>query len=166
MLRTFAVIAAVAGCTLAGLNCANRLKRRRDALSELIAAVRRILTGIAHTNRPLAELLRGCGERETGALFAALADATERGETPLDAWGALCEADAGIGLEERDGKVLTAFFSVLGASERSTQIENAQLTLAALEAFLTEADAMYAGKGRVYRTMGVLLGGGVGILLL
>ncbi len=168
MLRTLAVIMAVGGCTLAGLNCSCRLRRRRDALSELVAAVRRICIGVTHTNRPLAELLRGCGERETGAMFAALADAVESAQTPLDAWSMLYEGGehAATGLMERDIKTLTVFFSVLGASDRSAQIENAQLTLDTLVALCAEAETAYAGKGRVYRTMGVLLGVGVGILLL
>lgn len=168
MLRTLAVIIAVSGCTLVGLNCSGRLRRRRDALAELVAAVRRICIGVTHTNRPLAELLRGCGEQETGAMFAALADAVEGGHAPLDAWIMLCEGGehTATGLMERDIKALTVFFSVLGASDRNAQIENAQLTLDTLEALRTEAETAYTGKGRVYRTMGVLLGVGVGILLL
>lgn len=168
MLRTLAVITAVGGCTLVGLNCAGRLRRRRDALFEFVAAVRRICVGVTHTNRPLSELLRGCGERETGVLFAALAGAVEGGETPLAAWGEICESGAaeGLGLEERDQKALTVFFSVLGASDRGAQIENARLALDTLETLFAEADEAYRGKGRVYRTMGMLLGVGVGILLL
>lgn len=168
MLRTLAVLAAVGGCTLAGLQCAGKLHRRRDALRELVAAVRCICVGVTHTNRPLSELLRCCGEQATAGWFDALSCAVERGETPLAAWAGLCAkgADAAAGLTERDGKVLTVFFSVLGASDRHAQIENAQCTFDALETLCAEAEAAYAGKGRVYRTMGVLLGVGVGILLL
>ena len=135
---------------------------------ELTGAIRYICTGVSHTNRPMAELLRGCGEKETEELFSALADAVEAGSTPLAAWCELCDPPPGAlsCLTERDQKAMTVFFSVLGASDRHAQIENARLTLDTLEALSAEANAVYAGKGRIYRAMGLLLGVGVGILLL
>lgn len=168
MLRWLAVIGAAAGCTLIGANASARLKLRRDVLAEFDAAIRRIAIGITHTNRPIAELLRGCGERETGALFAALADDVAYAQTPFDAWGRRLEDGCAAlsCLMEQDAKALTVFFSVLGVSERSAQLENALMAQETLALLVAEAEAAYAGKGRVYRTMGLLLGVGVGILLL
>lgn len=168
MLRWLAAIAALGGCALAGANASARLRRRRDTLSECVRAVKRIAIGITHTNRPIAQLLYGCDEGETGALFAALASAVEASASPSEAWEHLRIGDVQtLGcLARRDREVLGSFFSALGASERGAQLENTGMTAAALEGLLLEAETEYASKGRVYRTMGLLMGAGVGILLL
>ena len=168
MLRALAVIGAVGGCAFVGLNASARLRRRRDTLLELIGAVRHILVGVAHSNRPLSQLLWACGEGETGPAFRALAQAVEAGEAPLDAWDRLClKGEHPLpALMERETKVMTIFFSLLGGSDRQGQIENAQMTINALESHCAEAEASYAAKGKVYRAMGVVLGVGVGILLM
>lgn len=168
MLRALAVIGAVGGCAFVGINASAKLRRRRDTLAELLAAVRRILVGVTHSNQSLSQLLGGCGDRETGALFASLSQAVDAGDAPLDAWDSLClEGEGGpLELMDREKKVMTVFFSLLGGSDRQGQIENAQMTLSALESLYAEAEASYAAKGRVYRAMGILLGVGVGILLM
>ena len=167
MQRAIAVIAAFAGCTLAGWSMSERLRRRCAALSELIAVLERISLEVAHTNRPVAALLEGAGGRETGAMLASISGAIRAGATAAEAWGErLRRGETPRALEERERAVLTAFFAVLGTSDRFSQRRNAEAALSSLRLCLVVAERAYAGKGRVCRAMGLLLGAGVSILML
>ena len=56
--------------------------------------------------------------------------------------------------------------AALGKSGRASQQELGKMAVSALSGRLREAEACYAQKGRVYRTMGLLMGTGLAILLL
>ena len=168
MLRAIAVIAAAGVCTLAGCNSAARLRRRYTALSEICSALRRMQMGMQGTNQTVAALLNGCGERETGTLFLFLAREIERGETPLAAWEqAAAAGDAAIcALAENDKKAMAFFFSLLGGSDRCSQVQHILATQRMLSAQCTEAKHAYEKNGRLYCSLGLVLGAGVAILLL
>lgn len=168
MLRAIAVIMAMGGCVLAGCSGAAKLKRRCGILTEMHAGIQRIRLGLEHTNRPVTALLRDSGGAETSALLHCVAQEIDDGCTPLDAWeraAAACRP-ALCGLTEPDYKVLSVFFSLLGGSDRCSQLQHADVTLKMLARQCAEARQLYEKNGRVYRTMGLLLGAGAAILLL
>ncbi|MEG1525181.1 MAG: stage III sporulation protein AB [Clostridia bacterium] len=171
MQRAIAVLAAFGGCVFLGLTASNRIRLRLEVLRELCEAVRRLQLGVLYTNMPVGELLGGCAGRHTGATFHSASERVVGGERLIDAW--LCEtarSPAKIGvfdcLTERDRQLLNDYFSILGTSGRMAQRESAELMIHELEQNQLEAEDTYTKKGRVYRTMGVLLGAGVAILLL
>lgn len=168
MLRAIAVIAAAGGCVLAGCSGAARLKRRYAALSEICTGLRRISLGLAYTNQTVAELIVNVGGEGTQGLFTRVARDVASGTTPMAAWeraeregrAALC------GLSPNDGKALTVFFSLLGGSDRCSQRKHADAALGMLSVQCAAARDAYEKNGRIYRTMGVLLGAGMAILML
>lgn len=168
MLHATAVITAAGGCILAGCNGVARLRRRYAALTELCAAMQRMQLGLTHTNQTVSELLHACGERETRALFAGLAGAVAGGSTPLAAWETVGMKNALVqsALTQNDRKALLLFFSLLGGSDRCSQLKHVAATLSMLSMQCEEAKRTYEKNGRLYRAMGVLLGAGVAILLL
>ncbi len=69
-------------------------------------------------------------------------------------------------LTDADKRAAEAFVDALSADTRATICERAALAVETLEQRLGEAEAQYQNKGRVYRTLGLLTGAAVAILLL
>ena len=168
MLRAIAVLAAGAACALAGCSGAARLKRRYGALSEICAAMQRMQTGLLYTNETVAAMLGACGGGETRSLFAFLSAEIAKGETPLAAWErAVSNGDAALcALTQNDQKALDIFFSLLGGSDRCSQVQHITAARKTLAVQCAEAKRAHEKNGRMYCSMGVLLGVGVAILLL
>lgn len=162
MLRTAAVLMVVCLSAGIGVNMAGRLRRRRDALRTACGCISRICLAIRHTNRPLSLILRGLQEP---VQLVEMAEAMDGGMEPSVAWA---QAEEGLKdcLTRGDMDEIGAFAAALGKSTRASQLALGDMAMEALSERLKEAEQLYLKKGRVYRTMGVLLGAGLAILLL
>ena len=170
MLRALAAVTLALLCVYAGFRSSARLRRRALLLRAAVAAQTRLLAGAAHTRVPLPQLLRGCEAEDAPVSFTAVAAAVERGctvrEALLDAMRAAdMMVDGRTADREAYGAVL-AFADALGAESRALVYERASLAADVLRARCEAAEAAYREKGRVYRSLGLLMGAAAAVLLL
>lgn len=165
MLRGIAVLMTALMGTGAGFLMAARLKGRRDALETACGCVSGILLAIAHTNRALPDILFSLNGPD---VVEQTAKRMEEGMLPGDAWEAALREAGNVTalLTGEDLERLNEFVAVLGKTGRAAQLEHGQMVLSALEKRRAGAEEAYAKKGRVYRTMGAVLGAGLAILLM
>lgn len=170
MQRVLMLLACVCGCSFAGLRLAERLKCRAAALRDLRDGLRALISAVAHTNRPLAQIAGDIARSGGTAFWRRFSELLSAGEDAGSAWrSALREASARGGplfwLAQRDKQLLESFSSALQKTDRKSLAESCGITLEALSALIEGADAVYAQKGRVYRVLGLFMGLGIGILL-
>lgn len=169
MLRWIAALMAALLCAYAGIRMSGRLRARVEMLRGALDAARDVFSGVAHTRLPLTMLLRNCDTPGCPVSLAGVADSVERGRTPLEALLDAAYAARPYGwpeLTDADKRAAEAFADALSADTRATICECAALAVETLEQRLGEAEAQYQNKGRVYRTLGLLTGAAVAILLL
>ncbi|HWR23041.1 MAG TPA: stage III sporulation protein AB [Feifaniaceae bacterium] len=170
MLHVLAMMSVFAGCAFIGVRASSALRLRKDTLRAMADALHRLSMWMDYTAQPLRALARKAKTEETAAFFDAFAKYLKTDEDVPSAWKRAMEDarsnDAGFAsLHEAELNILEEYAGTLGGSDRETQAKNAALAQRRLEAVLKEAEEIYASKGRMYRSVGILSGIAVAILL-
>ena len=170
MLHAIAMIAVFGGCAFIGIRASSSLRLRKDTLRAMVDALHRLSMWMEYTAQPLKALARKAKTEETEAFFEAFARALKTDEDVPAAWKRSMEQaraeDAGFAsLKEEELSILDEYAQSLGASDRDTQAKNAALAQQRLNGVLREAERIYTSKGRMYRSVGILSGIAVAILL-
>lgn len=170
MYKVIAIVISIACCSLCGFQNAGRLEKRCRLLKNLRDSVRRLSDMLVLTQKPIVPLIRGSGELPAGELFEAYAGFIEEGRDANKAWAEtrrwMKENEEYCGLDEQHTKAVGDFlmaFSLLEGTQLRTATEQA---CARLSELCVQAQTESEKKGKVYRTMGVLVGAAVAILLI
>ncbi len=171
MAKAIAILGAFLFCSLIGFRFSARYTQRLRALLATETGVKRMLTALSYSRLPLREIAARPVYGEAQPLFDAFADGLSEGRTAADAWnGALekCAVDDAnfSALTSEDRALITGFSASLGATDCRAQRESGDMLLAGLAEAAVSASAQAAGKSRVARAMGLLLGAAIAILLL
>ena len=170
MLHIIAMLSVFAGCAFAGIRASSNLRLRKDTMRALLDALTRLSMWMEYTAQPLKSLAKKAKTEETAVFFDAFIKALRTEADVLSAWKTAMEQarreDAGFcALHEEELAILEEYAQSLGGSDRETQGKNAALAQQRLGAVLKEAENIYKSKGRIYRSIGVLSGIAVAILL-
>lgn len=171
MAKAIAIVAAFLYCTWAGFASAARLKKRAALLHAIAVAVQKLLISMEYAKLPLSELLRRKLYGDAQILFDCFASYLDGGADAYGAWrGAKRELpgadDAFASLTDADWAMLGAFMQELGTTDGTAQRESGLLLRSGIAEAIAEADDLYNKRGRLYRTMGLLCGAAISILLL
>lgn len=171
MLRAVAMVAVFSGCVWLGVRASSSLKARRDILKALMASFNQLALRMEYTMEPLASLALHCKNEETELLFDAFAASLARQASTHAAWVEAMEearwSDAKFAsLEGPELQVMEEYARSLGEGGQEAHIKNAVLLQKQLASIAENAEKNYTGKGRMYRSMGILSGVAVAILLL
>lgn|GEM_PF-514590 len=170
MLRALAMLSIFLGCTFLGTRASNALRFRRDTLRALLDGLTRLSMWMEFTLEPLAVLAKRAASEETAVFFNEFAELLSTESSVPSAWAQAMEnarrKNAGFAaLGEEELLALAEYARCLGGSDKETQVKNTALLRQRLTAALGEAEAAYTSKGRMYRSVGMLCGIAVAILL-
>lgn len=153
------------GFGVGGFLVARGIGRRPGELAAIQSALHVLLTEIDYGLTPLAEAMDKASRAAEGGvaeLFSAAARhlAAGRGETPGGAWRrALDEAGDSLAITRGDGEVLAALSPCLGSTDRHHQRRHIELCITRLA--IAEEDARAGARQgvRLYRSLGLIIGG-------
>ncbi len=167
MIRPMLAIVMLLACSLLGFSAAARLGIRSKALSGWMLALSELEREIKYTSTVLSQALMQAGARceAGGAVFADVGQMLEDNRR-MDVYEAFQNVSKALlekknntdMLKEEDFACLRPLFASLGKSETDAQCALIEDVRERLSARRTEVESVTRTKGRLYRTMGILLG--------
>lgn len=148
--------------TVCGHMRSRELRRRSQLLAELSQLITEFSVAIGCTSPTLDELAESCSGVFGELLRAAREDATDI----RTAWSAAVEQLSGCSFcGSEESAILSELGRTLGTCSAEGQLSLLALHGARLAKLSAEADRAAVSKGRLYRSVGTLLGAGAAILI-
>lgn len=154
-------------CVLNGRARARKLQMRSKALGDMLAFTRQLEVLIRANGRPIPDALHTCSRRLQGAWTGKLAETLSglygaKAASP-GLWRKAFEALPGdieeaAALSRDDVQLLSLFGDQLASSDMRAIAENYSLLYRSLEESLRASDRDRATKGKLYNTVGILVG--------
>ncbi|MGI6537393.1 MAG: hypothetical protein ACOX22_03480 [Caldicoprobacterales bacterium] len=168
ILNSFVIVIA---STLLGRELANKYVNRVNELSALQVALSRLETEIEHYASRLPEAMIRIGNSIGGTagklFYIAGQSLTEKSSTLSEVWNTSLDLmKPEWSLRQEDSKILRRFGDQLGNSDREGQIRFIRLTLAQLHDEEVKARAAREKYDKMYRSLGLLGGIALAIILL
>lgn len=155
--------AAFAVCAAVGLWKSSQLKKRAHLLSELSQMVADISLGIRYTAPTLDELSEGF----TGVFGALLREARQSEPDIKAAWEAASAGLSALPYAERsEAELMSGLGRELGTCDAEGQLAILSMYAEKLKRLSAEAEQNAKVRGKLFRSVGTLLGAGVAILIL
>lgn len=156
-------LAAFAICTVLGLWKSSQLKKRALLLSELTQLVADISLGIRCTAPTLDELSDNC----TGVFGELLKSSRECAPDIKSAWKAASLKLAELPYAEKsEAELISRLGQSLGTCDAKGQLSLLEMYGEKLKRLSNEAEENAKVRGKLFRSVGTLLGAGVAILIL
>lgn len=150
-----------------GVKLSDRLRAGRDCCREIHAMLTQICVMIRYRSLDVYEIIRElhtsevCGNLE---FLRNLPDVYEPGTNFHDVWDKAVSEDDLLSGEERS--ILLSFGSTLGTSDADGQISSAESAIERIRELERIRSEEYSRKGKLYRSVGMLFGTMVGILII
>ena len=155
-----------------GLYFSAVLKSRIDELKELKKIILLLRGNIRYTNTPLPEAMESISKRYDGCYSTFLSIVTEQlqnlsGATLADIWRTAADKGLkGFSLSKLDKESLLNFGSNLGYLDKDMQLGTIDLYIAQLETEIEEASRTAKEKSYLYKSLGILGGIFISIIML
>lgn len=162
----------ICSSTLIGIEIAKKYVRRTNELRELQGALSRLETEILYYTTTLPEAMCAIGETikgTTGRLFADTGRKLKNKSniTVSEAWNeSLSQLNDNFYLNEEELAILRRFGDQLGSSDKESQAKYIRLTLLQLQQQETKAQEARNRYERMYKSLGLLGGIAIAIILL
>lgn len=164
MIKLIGALCIIAAGTLLGFYQALQLSARQRQIRQSVQALQRLETEILFGYSPLPDALRtvsGTLEGPVSVLFARAAEGLVSGAsgTVQESWRQAvdgCWSHTAMKRTEREAVLQLG--SVLGISDRSDQAKHLRLAVSVLQAEETAAGEDYRRYGKVWRSLGLLTG--------
>lgn len=159
-------------CAKIGFHLANFFVRRPRELRQMRGALSILETEISFGATPLQQACQLVGSRESGPVgrfFIRVSEHLQRadGTSAFDCWqAALGEGKAELAMREQDRQILLRLGKKLGLSDTDDQIHHLRLAQITLETEESRAEIERGKYERLCRSMGVLIGALLVILML
>ncbi|MFK7697200.1 stage III sporulation protein SpoIIIAB [Paenibacillus sp. HJGM_3] len=170
MLKLIGALLVLAACSLYGLARAAQYARRPWQLRQLIQALQRLETEMVYGYTPLAEALRRIAPTLGAPLDAMLLEAAERmeahGATAGESWRYAIEAHwSRTALRANEREAWSQLGHTLGVSDREDQVKHLKLAAGLLQAEEHVARDEQRRYEKMWRSLGVLAGAFIVILM-
>lgn len=158
-------------CAFFGFHLASLYGRRVTELRQLRGALSVLETEIMYGNTPLTIALHDLGTRENGPignLFLRIAERLKQhdGRSVFDCWQtSVNEMNRVLALREQDRRILIRLGRTIGQSDRQDQIHHLRLAQTTLESEERQASEEKAKFEKLFRSLGVLTGALLVILM-
>ncbi|MBE3101119.1 MAG: stage III sporulation protein AB [Firmicutes bacterium] len=162
----------VSSSTLIGLELAKQYVLRTRVLRELQGALSRLETEILHYSTRLPEAMYNIGDSikgETGKLFKCTSDllTSKKNIMVSEAWrSSLNQLKGRLFLQSEEFDILYRFGDQLGSSDKDGQVKYIRLTLSQLHLQELKAQETRDKYERMYKSLGLLSGIAIAIMLL
>lgn len=170
MLKLIGIGLMIAATTMVGLNMSASLSKRVSELEASLVLLEKMQTYLRYEQTPTDELIEKLATLE---LFGSLRFLTEcrrdmgKGTPFPQAWRAgVNRAKGAMHLSDKDLEAVRGISQIIGMSDAQGQISALDVTQDMLRDSLQEARQKKDTYGRLYRSLGVLSGVGIGIFLL
>lgn len=164
MIKFFGAVLIIFSFGIWGVSKSERLKKRCENLLSVISSLNLLENEISFSQKDIASALFSVGNMENLPLFVAVSETLKNSSVPEAFSLALENSD--IYLSKSDNEVLLEFSKNLGALGKEAQIGSIHHTKELLASARISALEEYGKYGRLYRSMGILLGFLVAIILI
>ena len=150
-----------------GITIAQKYNNRVKNLREMKKALNHFKTKIKFTYEPIPEILEEMIESVTGESKQIFISALEKMENKNagEAWNEAIEA-SNVMLEQEDKDILKNLGKLLGKTDIEGQLSEIELTSSFLDSQIKKAEQERERNGKLYKTLGVITGIGIVIVLL
>lgn len=159
MLKAIGAVMIILSGTAVGFSKSLSLKTRWESLSKIIYSLRIMENEISYGKKSMDRILAGI-ERLDGLTFELI----ERENAGECFFRSVCREE--LKLDKCDREVLEGFSKTLGTTDTSVQLKNIKNTVKTLELYEQEAKDAFDRYGKMYRSIGVLVGFLVVIVLM
>lgn len=170
MYKAVAIAIAFLACALCGMQNAKRLEQHARLLRLLLDATDRISATLMRTKKPLITLIQTMENLPSATLFEHYASELNKGKTSQMAWDDTekwmrSQADY-ASMQENEIAALRSFLSSLSTTDGVQLQEAIEQAHKTFELLLEQAEEQSRRKGKVYRSLGLICGAALAILLL
>jgi len=171
MLRGICILSLFIGCALAGDRASGRLKKRKLLLEAFLRDIRRISMLIKYTVQPLPVICDRLSDSELFVFWQQFKEQIRLGSSSEIAWNHAMQTSYDalsslMLLKQEERSVMADFSKELGRTDTEAQLNNINMCLQLLEEIQISVQQEYQKKGRLFRSMGVLVGIAVTILVI
>jgi len=159
------VTAAVLGAA-AGIYFSRQLKERERIMTAAILLIKELEVQIRYTNAEIGDMLRNSADNEAyqKLLFVTECRKIEEKGNFHNIWSEGVKRQAYI--TERDRELLIALGERLGETDAEGQLSFLEMTEEMIKGQQQQAESDYKNKGKMYRSVGILCGLAMGIMVL
>lgn len=161
MLKVFGILLLSAIPIGLGLRKSHQLMQQKEDIAGLLFLVMQCRQGIAYQQLPLAELICRL-PRQRYNIIDRLIEHIQDEAPPLSAWK---EASQALHYQPIC-PIMDDYFSALGSSDQNSQLKICDMTAARLEEIRLTLEKETSAKSKLYRTVGILAGVFIAILLI
>lgn len=166
MLKIIGIITIIAVTSFAGGYFSSLLKSRVIMLKKLNYMLDEILVLLRYKSATVYEIAETLAADERFSEFGFLGKIKPEGDKSFrESWQEAAESCKIYGFKKSDSELLADIGRKLGTSDLDGQISVIKLWQAELAAAISSAEADYSGKAKLYRTLGVLTGAFISIML-
>ncbi len=161
MFKIFGILLLSTVPVVIGLKKSQNLMCQKQEVSGLIRFVARCRQGIAYQQLPLAYLVEQLPKQQSKTIDC-LREHLQKGASPMAAWQETAK-DIHYPMIL---PIMNDYFSALGASDKESQLKICDMTSARLEEIRLMLETDAPAKAKLYRTVGMLAGAFIAILLI
>ena len=153
-------------CTAMGFYFSSRLKAREERLCTTLLLIKELTVQIRYTNAKIGDILKSAAENTAYQNLSFVTDCLSLNENEdfHRVWSEGVEKQ--LFLNQRDKELLFSLGEHLGETDSEGQLSFLEITEAMLSEQREEARAERGAKGRMYRSVGLLCGLAMGIMVL
>ncbi len=164
MIKFFGAVLIILSFGIWGVSKSEKLKKRCDSLLLIISSLNLLENEIAFSEKDIASALLSVGNMENLPLFVTVSENLKNSSVSEAFSLALKNSD--ICLSKSDRELIFEFSKSLGSLGKELQIGSIHHTKELLTSARVSACEEYGKYGRLYRSMGILLGFLVAIILI
>ncbi len=161
MFKIFGILLLSAIPIVFGLGKSRNLIQQKQEVAGLIGFVARCRHGIAYQQLPLVDLMRQLPKQQS-KIIERLNEHLQNGASPVQAW-----KETAMDIHYSPiFPIMDDYFSALGTSDQDSQLKICDMTSARLEEIRMKLETETPTKAKLYRTVGILAGAFIAILLI
>lgn len=167
ILKTLILCSIFFGSTYIGIMISNRYKHRTEQLCEVKRALNFFETKIEYTHEPLQDIFMDISnnlKQEIGSVFK-VAGVKMKEISAKEAWEYSIDISQ-TALKDEDINIIKDFGKTLGQTDLQGQLSKTKLTLQFLEKQIGESQIEENKNKKLYKTLGILTGMGLVIILI
>lgn len=166
MLKFICMAVIVLSTTFAGTYFSSALKNRVITLRSINYMLEEIYVMLRYRSATVYEIAEALSRDDRFSEFRFLREISfSSGRSFQQSWCEAVEKHSLYGIKKSDAEILMSIGRKLGTSDLEGQISTIQLQRAELESAISAAEDEYSRKARLYRSLGVLTGAFIAIML-
>ena len=159
MLKMLGILLLSLAPILYGLSKSRQLQIQRSNFEGLMYLVESLRQGIGYQQKTVPQLLEEVSD-EKYSIIRSIKSTQDAGDLSVT-WDALSPSEC-----PQAYTVMSQFFKALGTTDRDSQLSVCDMTLHRLEEIFKENEKDTQGKCKLYRSLGVLAGAFIAIILI